>query len=692
MSPRADRAGGFGIARHGDIALAAGLLGVLLVLIIPLSPWLLDLLLCGNITLAVTVLMVTIQGERPIELSAFPSLLLFSTLLRLALNVASTRLILLQGAAGRVIDAFGQFVVGGNYAVGAVVFLILVVIQFIVITKGAGRIAEVSARFTLDAMPGKQMAIDADLNAGLIDEDGARTRRTEIEQEASFYGAMDGASKFVRGDAVAGLVITAVNILGGLAIGVIQRGMPLSDAARKYTLLTIGDGLVSQIPALVIATASGVIVTRTSSASNLGRELTRQLLFHPKALYLVAGALGILAALPGVPFTPFAVLATGAAFMGAATSRARRESEEAEVAPPEEPTGPAPVETLVRVDTVELRLGYSLLGLVDRERGGDLLDRMSQMRRQFAGTLGLVIPPVRVRDSLDLSPDEYAVSVRGVGVATGQLKPGMYLAMDPGAADPGLTGLAIKEPAFGLDAYWIDAGQRPRAEAMGYTVVSPTAALMTHVGEVLRTRAADVLTRQAVQDLLDSLKEESPALVKDLVPGVISLGGVHRVLQHLLREQVSIRDLPTIIETVADHASTSASTDALGETVRTALGPAICEGLAEGGVLSAITLDPELEGELKAAPKQGGPSRDLLERVFAGIASARERIPSSVGSPVLLCDGAARLALKRMIRRDHPDLHVIAYQELSDGVTVRGCGVVGGPGSKAKETLAALSA
>ncbi|RKY70141.1 MAG: flagellar biosynthesis protein FlhA, partial [Candidatus Latescibacterota bacterium] len=583
------------ITQHSDVYLAVAVIAIIGVMIVPLPPRLLDVFLAFNITFALVTLLMTMYITKPLELSIFPGLLLITTLLRLSLNVASTRLILGEAYAGEVISAFGNFVVKGNYVIGFVVFLILVVIQFVVITKGAGRIAEVAARFTLDAMPGKQMSIDADLSAGLITDAEARKRREDISREADFYGAMDGAGKFVRGDAIAGLVITAINILGGLAIGVLQKGMPLSQALHTYTLLTIGDGLVAQIPALILSTAAGVIVTRAASEENMGMELATQMLAKPRAILVAAGALLIFAIIPGLPTVPFLLLATLAGGVAYSTRKAKQKQIEEEAIKVSRAKPQERIEDYLRMDTLEIEIGYGLIPLVAPEQGGDLLDRVTAIRRQCASELGLVVPPVRIRDNLQLKPNEYKIKIKGVEIAQGEVMPESYLAMNPGCAQGEIEGIDTTEPAFGLPAKWITEKEKEQAELLGYTVIEASAVLATHLTEVIKSNAHEILGRQDVQNLLDNLKKNYPAVVEGVVPQQISVGTVQKVLQNLLRERVPIKDLLTIMETLADYASLVKDTETLTEYVRHALGRTICQLYKnQDGSISVITVDPKV--------------------------------------------------------------------------------------------------
>jgi flagellar biosynthesis protein FlhA len=676
------------LAARTDVALGLAILGILGVMLIPLPSLLLDLLLTSNLALSLLTLLIGMYILRPLDFSLFPSLLLLLTLFRLALNVASTRLILLHGnegtqAAGQVIHAFGRFVVGGNYVVGAVVFLILIVIQFVVITKGAGRIAEVAARFTLDAMPGKQLAIDADLNAGLITDADARARRREIAREADFYGAMDGASKFVRGDAVASIIITAINIVGGLIIGVIQLRMELFEALTTYTLLTIGDGLVTQIPALIVSTAAGIVVTRAASESELAVAVTQQFAGHKRALVITAATLLILGVIPGLPKVPFLLIA---AVTGTVAYTGMREPKQAPAAAagaaPTSATGPEKVEKLLALDPLELEVGYNLIPLVDPGQGGDLLDRVRLVRRQFATDLGFVVPPVRIRDNLQLKPAAYAIKVRGLAVARGEILTGHFLAMNPGTATEAIHGVATTEPTFGLPAHWITAPERERAQVLGYTVVDPSSVITTHLTETIRRHARDLLGRQEVQGLIDVLKPTHPSVVETLVPNLLPLGTVQKVLQNLLAEGVSIRDLALILEGLADAAFTTKDTILLTEYVRQGLGRTICRELAStDGVLKVFTLSPGLEQLLVDALADGDQGRYLAlepktaQRVIEAIAKTigGER---PEGTPVILCSPAIRPHLRRLTERYLPHVAMLSYNEIGSDVTLKALAMV----------------
>jgi flagellar biosynthesis protein FlhA len=615
--------------------------------------------------------------------------LLIATLFRLALNIASTRLILLHGsegtaAAGHVIKAFGEFVVGGDFVVGLILFAVLIIINFVVITKGAGRIAEVAARFTLDAMPGKQMSIDADLNAGLINEAEARRRRKAIEAEAEFYGAMDGASKFVRGDAVAGLLITGINIVGGLIIGILRQGMPVQAAAQTYTLLTVGDGLVSQIPALIVSTAAGIMVTRAASETNMGQELSAQLLVHPRALGMAAAILFGFAIIPGLPTLPFLVLsglAGGAAYLTAQTKGAPKAAEEM---PPAAADGPENIEALLPLDTLELQVGYALIALVDPAQDGELLERIKSIRRQFAQEMGVIVPPLHIRDNLQLKAAEYSVLLKGVQIGRGELMPGHYLAMNPGTADGTLAGLPTREPAFGLPATWIVERDREAAQIAGYTVVNLATVIATHLSELLKTYAHELLDRQAVQGLLDKLAQHKPKVVEELVPHLLSLGGVQKVLQNLVRERVSIRDLLTILEALADGALLSKDPETLTEYARQRLSRSICKMYQnEQGVLAVMVLDPSVEALLTDAAKRREPGGPLAldpktaHRLLERLAATLERVLAGGGQAVLLCSPVVRAPLRRFLERFLPQLAVLSHLEIAPDIQVQATATVG---------------
>ncbi|RMF77319.1 MAG: flagellar biosynthesis protein FlhA [Nitrospirae bacterium] len=678
--------------RRSELYLAAGVVAVLLVMTVAMPAPLMDLLLAVSITAAVLVLLVAVSTTSPLDFSVFPSLLLVTTLLRLSLNVASTRLILSRGhegpgAAGEVIRAFGQFVVGGNYVIGIIVFLILVLINFIVITKGAGRVAEVSARFTLDAMPGKQMSIDADLNAGLIDEREARARRARIEQEADFFGAMDGASKFVRGDAIAGIVITAINIVGGLVVGTLQQGLSLSEAAHTYTILTVGDGLVSQIPALIISTAAGIVVTNSATSENLAATLSKELTAYPRALYMASGVLALLGLVPGLPTLPFLCLAGLTAFVARRVAVVEPE-QEAEPAPveeaePELDTSPEAMAELLDLDVLELEVGFGLISLVDAGKSGDLLSRVKQIRRQAATDLGIIVPPIHIRDNLQLRQGAYRILIRGVVVAEGELMLHHLLAMDPGTVERPVEGVPTTEPAFGLPALWISERDRDKAQFAGYTVVDLPTVLATHLTEVVRSHAHELLGRQEVQDLLDHLAKRRPKVVEELVPNLLTLGQVQRVLQNLLAEDISIRDLQTILEVLADHAPHTTDPDLLTEHVRAALSRTITNKyLGEGGELQVFTLGPGLEEELARAIAEGERGQQLsmeparAQQIIDRLAATTRDLQAASITPILLVQPGLRRHLRRLTERFIKGLVVLSFNEIEPDVRVQSVATV----------------
>ena len=668
------------LLRHSDVLMSLCVVGVLMIMLLPLPRVILDLLLAFNIALSIIVLLVGMQVRRPLEFSVFPSILLMVTLFRLSLNIASTRLILLHGnegpgAAGEVIRSFGNFVVGGNYTVGLVVFAILVVINFVVVTKGAGRVAEVAARFTLDAMPGKQMSIDADLNAGLINDTEARRRRRQVSEEADFYGAMDGASKFVRGDAIAAVVIILVNIVGGLTIGVLQQGMGLAAAAHDYTLLTIGEGLVAQVPALIVSTAAGIVVTRAATDTNLGEEITKQMLISPKALAAASGILMTLGLVPGLPHVAFLTLGAVAGWVAYEMLKKER----AEQAARAEPAAPVKQEDLspriAPLDLMELQVGYGLIGLVDGRDGSALLDRIKGLRRQIANELGFLVPSIHIRDNLQLRPNEYAVLLKGVELVRSEALPGHLLAIDPGTAQKHIVqGIATKEPAFGLPALWVPEASRDQAQVAGYTVVDAGSAIATHLSEIIKRHAHELLGRQEVQALLDELAKAAPKLVEEVVPAQVSLGTLVRILANLLQEQVPIRDLRTILEVVADHAMTTKDPDALTEIVRQALGRLITHQFTgPDGSLPVINLDPRLDRALveHMTAVQGAPwglEPGLTQRLLAALKQAAERVAAKGQQPIVLCSPALRRHLRRLTQRMLHSVPVLSIGEI-DGMT-----------------------
>ena len=692
MTVRAPASSSAGLSRilgQTDILLAAGIILIVGMMIIPLPPALLDLLLTVNIAASVIILLVAVYTDEPLKFSVFPSLLLITTLFRLALNVSTSRLILLQADAGSVVDSFGHFVVGGNLVVGIVVFLILVVIQFVVITNGAGRVAEVAARFTLDAMPGKQMAIDADLNAGLIDEHQARDRRKAIGQEADFYGAMDGASKFVKGDAIAGIVIIVVNIIGGLSIGVLQQGTGAAEALDIYATLTVGDGLVSQLPALLISTATGIIVTRAAGETNLGSQMFSQMTVQARPLYVAGAMLTVFGMMPGLPRLPFFMVAGVSAGGGYLITRARKDQELAAlaaipVAPPEpEQLGPQQVIQMMNIDPLEVEVGYGLIPIVDEQAGGGLLRRITMIRRQLALELGIVLPTVRVRDNLQHAPSAYIVKLRGVEIARGTLQPGQFLAMDPGTAEGEIPGIETHEPAFGLPARWITAPYRERAELLGYTVVDAESVLATHLTELVKRFAPDLLSRQDTQNLLENLRGEYPALVEDLVPTTLTVGEVQEVLQNLLAERISIRDLVTICETLATQGRVSRDIDLLTEYARAALARQISRQYADDtGTLHVITVGSRTEDEIASAIQQGDHGSHIamppwqVQRLIGVVSTEVERVAGAGRDPIILCSSRIRLALRRLLERRLPNVVVLSFAEVTPQTAVESAGTI----------------
>ncbi|MFA5531965.1 MAG: flagellar biosynthesis protein FlhA [Thiohalomonadaceae bacterium] len=669
---------------------------LLTMVVVPLPPFLLDVFFTFNIALSLIILLVSIYALRPLDFAVFPTILLIATLLRLALNVASTRVVLLEGhqgtgAAGQVIESFGEFVVGGNYAVGLVVFIILVIINFVVVTKGAGRIAEVSARFTLDAMPGKQMAIDADLNAGLIDQDEARRRRGEVGREADFYGAMDGASKFVRGDAVAGILITVINIIGGLAIGMLQHDLAAGDAARIYALLTIGDGLVAQIPSLVLSTAAGIIVTRVSASEAMGDQVSGQLLGDPRALGVTAGVLGIMGLIPGMPNFPFLLLA-GAAGGGAWwLDRHHKQKAAAEAAAKAQPAPPPPGpetreltwDDVPLVDPIGLEVGYRLIPLVDKAQGGQLMPRIKGVRKKLSQELGFLVPAVHIRDNLDLTPNAYRITLLGVTVGEAEIHPDREMAINPGQVYGQIEGLSGKDPAFGLEAVWIEPRQKDQAQSLGYTVVDPTTVVATHLSQVIQTHAYELLGHDEVQQLLQQLAKGAPKLVEDLVPKLLPLSVVVRVLQSLLAEGIPIRDMRTIAETLAEQATRTQNAGLLTAGVRAALSRLIVQkinGLAND--LQVITLAPELEQILLRSVQAsddggGGLEPGLAERLHQGLSDTTKAQEMAGRPAVLLVSAPIRELLARFVKHTIPQLHVLAYNEVPESMQLRIVGTIG---------------
>ena len=676
---------------NSDLAVAVGLLLVMVVMIVPIPPWMLDLLVATSLAVAILVMLVSVYTKRPLDFSTFPSVLLVTTLFRLSLNVASTRNILLRGgsegtaAAGEIIRSFGEFVVEGNYVVGIVVFIILVIINFIVITKGAGRVAEVAARFTLDAMPGKQMAIDADLNAGLINDQVAKKRRKEVAEEADFYGSMDGASKFVRGDAIAGIMITAVNIIAGIIIGVSQYNMDFSQAAETFTLLTVGDGLISQIPALIISVAAGIITTRNTEDTNLGDQVSRQFRLHPKALYVAGATLFIFAMIPGLPQVPFVAVGIMLCFTGYKMEEWNDDDKKAAAVATtdEKKATPENLEDLLSLELVELEVGYGLVSLVDSEQNGDLLERITHIRKQFALDWGVIIPSVRIKDNLELKPGGYSVKIKGIEVARGELMSDHYMAMDPGSVIEKMEGIETVEPVFGLPAVWITDDQRDDAQYNGYTVVDLSTVVATHLTEILKTNLHELFGRQELVRVLDNFKEHYPKVVADLVPDIVSLGVVLKVIQNLLREGVSVRDLRTILESLAEYGTVTKDAESLTEHVRQSLYRTITESIkSEQGDIPIFTLDRKIEESIANNIIQDGANQQLsldpkiTQSILASLNEKIEEATEMGEKMVVLCSPVIRHHFKRLTEKFIPNLVVISHNELSPDTHIRSLGTV----------------
>lgn len=667
---------------------------ILAMLVLPLPPFILDLLFTFNIALSLIVLLVVVYALRPLDFAVFPSFILVATILRLSLNVASTRIVLLEGhnggdAAGKVIEAFGSFVIGGNYAVGLVVFSILIIINFVVVTKGAGRVSEVSARFTLDAMPGKQMAIDADLNAGLLTQDQARERRAEISQEADFYGSMDGASKFVRGDAVAGILILLINIVGGLAVGTIQHGLPFAQAMEYYTLLTIGDGLVAQIPGLLLSTATAIIVTRVNSAQDMGEQVSVQVLSNPKALAISAAIIGSLGLIPGMPNMVFIILALSLGYLAYSVHKKQHLEELVSLEPapkvqamPEEPKELS-WDDVAPVDMIGLEVGYRLIPLVDKSQGGELMSRIKGVRKKLSQELGFLIPAVHIRDNLDLAPNVYRLTLMGVNIGEVEIHPDREMAINPGQVFGDVQGIATKDPAFGLDAVWIDKAQKDQAQTMGYTVVDPGTVVATHLSQIIQTHAHELLGHEEVQQMLDTLKKSAPKLVEDLVPETLPLGSVVKVLQNLLQENIPVRDMRTVAETLIEHGRVSQETGALTAAVRVALGRSIVQKISGlDSELSVITLDPDLERLLQQSLQasvdgSAGLEPGLAERMINALQESTQKLEMEGKSAVLLVSSFLRPWLARFVRHSISNLNVLSYNEIPEDRQVRVVGSVG---------------
>jgi flagellar biosynthesis protein FlhA len=670
-------------SKNNDAFVILGIVCIVLMLVVPIPPILLDVLLTCMIGIALIVLMISMVIDRVLDFAVYPSLLLVVTLFRLALNVASTRLILGEGNAGQVIQTFGTFVTSGNFIVGTIMFIILVIIQFVVITKGSTRIAEVAARFTLDAMPGKQMAIDADLNAGHITEEEAKERREDIRREADFYGSMDGASKFVRGDAIAGLIITSINIIGGFVLGVAMLDLSATESIQRYTILTIGDGLVSQIPALMISTSSGIIVTRAASKNNLGAELISQLAQSAKALSITAFVMLILGTIPGMPMIPFWSISALLAFMayrmtfGVKSKQEKKDAESAKKAAEEAAALPKEekIEDYLLVDQMELEIGYGLIPLVDVNQGGDLLERITMLRRQMAGELGMIVPPIRIRDNIQLSPNEYLIKIKGNDVGSGELMMGSYLAMNPGNVSQKIPGIKTKEPAFNLDALWITESQKEAAELAGYTVVELPAVLATHLTEIIRRYASEILMRQDVKTLLENVKKNSPAVVEE-ISSVLGVGEIQQILCALLQERISVRDLASILELIANAAKISKDAVFINEQVRLGLTRQICKPYINNGQMSVIALAPDLEQMLEASVQatNRGPRLvirpDLIGRIRERMEAIQTKILATGDQPIIVCSPNVRYPLKKLLESNFPNLVVLSYSEIIIGVNI----------------------
>ena len=691
-SPIAAPAGVFGkgsfIQKYSDVLIAVAIIIIVVMMIIPLPTLLLDLLICLNITIALLVIMSVIYNKEALDLSIFPSLLLITTLFRLALNISSTRLILLDGFAGEVITAFGNFVVGGNPVVGFIMFIILVGINFIVITKGSERVAEVSARFTLDAMPGKQMAIDADLNQGAITDAQAKERRVKIQREADFFGAMDGASKFVKGDAIAAIVIMLINITGGFVIGMLQRNLSAVQALQQYTLLTVGEGLVSQIPALLISTATGLIVTRAGAEGNLGADMVSQLFRNDRIFFILSGVLAFFAIVPGLPGVPFFALAALCFFRAlkastqAAVAQEEAKPEAKAKAQKKKATSPENIVSLLQVDPMELEIGYSLIPLVDTGQGGDLLDRIVMIRRQCALELGLVVPTIRIRDNIQIKPNAYIIKLKGVEIAKGELMLDHYLAMNSGTVFEEVPGIETTEPAFGLPALWIPDSEREQAELNGYTVVDAVSVLATHLTEVIKSHASEILGRQEAQNLVDNLKKTNETLVKEVVPDLLTVGEVQKVLQNLLAERISIRDMETIFEVLSDYARATKDTEILTEYVRHAMARQITQANVQNGQLPCVTLDPALENRIAGGVQRTDHGSyvsldpDSMKRLVTSLDTELQKLTNMGYQPIVLTSPAVRLYFRKLVERSVPGIIVLSQAEIEQSVEIQILGVV----------------
>ncbi|GAA0099786.1 MAG: flagellar biosynthesis protein FlhA [Paraclostridium bifermentans] len=679
-----------GLKKRTDILVGFGIIGIILMIIIPLPPFLLDIMLAINIGLSVLILLMTIFSTSILELSIFPTILLVTTLFRLGLNISSTRLILGQGYAGNVIESFGSFVVGGNYVVGIIIFLIIVIIQFVVITNGSSRVSEVSARFTLDAMPGKQMSIDADLNAGAIDEKTARKRRKELQQEAEFYGSMDGASKFVKGDAIAGIIITTINILAGIVIGVVMLDMDFMESIQTYTTLTIGDGLVSQVPALIISTSAGILVTKVNGDENFSTQLGKQLISIPKAVIMAGIVLILLGLLPGLPKLSFFTLGAGAIFIGYTLKKEEKEAEEealyeVEAAPTAEESleNAEDVSSLLNVEPIEIEIGYGIIPLADESSGGDLLQRIVSVRRQCAIDMGIIVHPIRIRDNLQLNPNQYTIKIKGIPVTTYELMPNMLLCMNPMGMDVDLDGISTKEPTFGLDALWIEKDKAEEAELYGFTVVDPTTILVTHLLETIKSKSHELMGRQEVKAIIDATREKYSAVVEELIPDLMTLGEVQKVFQNLLKEKVSIKDRVTILETLADNARNTKDLELLTEYVRMAMSRSIClELIDENNSIVVTTLSMEIENlvanSLQRSVNGTYPAIDpeTTNKIFKGIQSTIESVNFNNNRPIVLVSPKIRAPFRKLVEMVFTNLTILSLNEIPNDVQIKSQGVI----------------
>lgn len=670
----------------GNVSVAAVIVAIVLILIIPVPDWLLDVLLAVNIAVSLIILLNTVYATDALQLSIFPSLLLITTIFRLSLNISASKLILGVGEPGQVIRAFGEFVTSGNMVVGFVIFLIITIVQFLVITRGAERVSEVAARFTLDAMPGKQMAIDADLNAGIINDEQAKERRRNIQREADFYGAMDGASKFVKNDAIASIIITVINLVGGLIIGMVMRGEPFETALGHYALVTVGNGLVNQIPALLVSTATGIIVTRAGADSNLSDEMLKQIFQNSRVMFIASG-LSLMLSFSGLPMLPFMLLSGITAFIGfslmnhekAAQKKEEVQVEESQV---EEIRKPENVVGLLHVDPIELEFGYGIIPLADVNQGGDLLDRVVMIRRQLALELGMIVPIIRLRDNIQLNPNEYVIKIKGVEVSRGSIMFDHYLAMNPGTVEEEIDGIPTTEPAFGLPAIWVADENRERAELLGYTVVDPPSIIATHLTEIIKRFAHELMGRQEIQTLVDNLKQNYPAVVEEVVPKLLTIGEVQKVLANLLKEGISIRDMVTIFETLADYAAVTRDTDLLTEYVRQALGRAITKSFFQDEKANVITLDPKLEQMIMEAVQKTDHGSyinmdpDTVQKMLGNLQKMIQKVTQLGQQPVVLSSPIVRLYFKRITEQAAPGLTVLSYNELDSGIEVQSVGMV----------------